>query len=45
MKQSEADNNLLKFEVIQKKTDFIKNNIKEIQDRNGKVKKATEELD
>ncbi len=44
-KQSEADLNLQKFEILQKKTDFIKSNIKSIQDRNGQVLKATQEID
>jgi Na+-translocating ferredoxin:NAD+ oxidoreductase RnfG subunit len=44
-RQSEADNNLLKFEILQKKNEFVKNNIKEINDRNTKLQKATVEID
>ena len=44
-KQSEADNNLLKFEILQKKNEFIKNNIKEINERNAKLKQATTEIE
>jgi F0F1-type ATP synthase membrane subunit b/b' len=36
---------LLKFEILEKKNGFIKNNIKEINERNAKIRKTTAEID
>ena len=36
---------MLKFEILEKKNGFIKNNIKEINERNAKIRKTTAEID
>ena len=36
---------MLKFEILEKKNGFIKSNIKEINERNVKIRKTTAEID
>jgi len=45
IRQSQADDQLQKFEIIQKNTEMLQKRVAEVRDRNTQAKKATEDID